>query len=290
MKIGCIEAGGTKFVCGIIDESKTILEQVVIPTVSPKETFEAMFAFFDQFELDAIGVASFGPIDLNRSSKTYGYFTTTPKPGWAFTPFASVLEERYKVPVGFDTDVNGAALAELKYGAGVNLDNLVYYTIGTGIGAGVVVNRTMVHGMMHPEAGHTLVRRHPKDTFEGVCPYHGDCLEGMASGLAMEKRWGIKAHLLTADHEAWDMEAYYIAQACVQAIVMVSPEKIVLGGGVMKQVHLFDLIHKYVKEMLNGYIQSPLIDCLTTYIVAPGLGELSGMLGAYALALEAIEN
>lgn len=290
MKIGCIEAGGTKFVCGIIDEHKTILDQVVIPTGSPKETYDAMFAFFDQFEMDAIGVASFGPIDLNRSSKTYGHFTTTPKPGWAFTPFASVLEERYKVPVGFDTDVNGAALAELKYGAGANLDNLVYYTIGTGIGAGVVVNRTMVHGMMHPEAGHTLVRVHPKDTFEGVCPYHGDCLEGMASGLAMEKRWGIKAHLLTADHAAWDMEAYYIAQACVQAIVMVSPEKIVLGGGVMKQAHLFDLIHKYVKEMLNGYIQSPLLDDLSTYIVAPGLGELSGMLGAYALALEAIEN
>lgn len=290
MKIGCIEAGGTKFVCGIIDENKNILNQNVIPTGTPEETYEAMFAFFDQFEMDAMGVASFGPIDLNRTSKTYGYFTTTPKPGWAFTPFASVLEERYKIPVGFDTDVNGAALAELKYGAGAKLDNLVYYTVGTGIGAGVVVNRKMVHGMMHPEAGHTLVRRHPKDTFEGVCPYHGDCLEGMASGVAMEKRWGIKGHLLAPDHEAWDMEAYYIAQACVQAIVMVSPEKIVLGGGVMKQVQLFDLIHKHVKEMLNGYIQSPLLDDLSTYIVAPGLGELSGMLGAFALALEAIEN
>lgn len=290
MRIGCIEAGGTKFVCGVLDENKTILEKIVIPTETPEETFKAMFAFFDQFEMDAIGIASFGPIDLNRASKTYGYFTTTPKPGWAFTPFASVLEERYKVPVGFDTDVNGAALAELKYGAGVGLDNLVYYTIGTGIGAGVVVNRQMVHGMMHPEAGHGLVRRHQDDAFQGVCPYHGDCLEGMASGVAMEKRWSSKAHLLPEDHPAWEMEAYYIAQACVSAIVMVSPEKIVLGGGVMNQSHLFGLIHLHVKEMLNGYIQSPLLDDLSTYIVPPGLGDLSGILGAYALALEAIEN
>lgn len=290
MRIGCIEAGGTKFVCGVLDENKTILEKIVIPTETPEETFKAMFAFFDQFEMDAIGIASFGPIDLNRASKTYGYFTTTPKPGWAFTPFASVLEERYKVPVGFDTDVNGAALAELKYGAGVGLDNLVYYTIGTGIGAGVVVNRQMVHGMMHPEAGHGLVRRHQDDAFQGVCPYHGDCLEGMASGVAMEKRWNSKAHLLSEDHPAWEMEAYYIAQACVSAIVMVSPEKIVLGGGVMNQSHLFGLIHLHVKEMLNGYIQSPLLDDLSTYIVPPGLGDLSGILGAYALALEAIEN
>jgi fructokinase len=290
MKIGCIEAGGTKFVCAIIDEKRLILEKITIPTSTPEETFKEMFDFFDRFELDAMGIASFGPIDLNRESKTYGFFTTTPKPGWAFTSFASVFKERYKVPVGFDTDVNAAALAELKYGAGVGSDHLVYFTIGTGIGGGVIVNNQMVHGMMHPEFGHILVKKHPRDDFKGVCPYHGDCLEGMASGVSMEQRWGIKGHLLSADHEAWDIEAYYIAQACVNAVMSVSPQKIVLGGGVMNQEHLFDLIREHVKEMLNGYIQSPLIEDLSNYIVPPGLGEQAGIMGAYALAFEELEK
>ncbi len=290
MNIGCIEAGGTKFVCAIIDEKRMIVEQITIPTLTPDETFKAMFDFFDQHNLDAIGIASFGPIDLNRESDTYGFFTTTPKPGWAFTSFAKLLQDRYKVPVGFDTDVNAAALAELKYGAGIGSDHLVYFTIGTGIGGGVIVNNQMVHGMMHPEFGHILVKRHTRDEFKGVCPYHDDCLEGMASGYSMEQRWGIKGHLLSADHEAWDIEAYYIAQACVNAVMSVSPQKIVLGGGVMHQEHLFDLIRQYVKEMINGYIQSPLIENLSEYIVPPALGDQAGIIGAYALAFLELEK
>jgi len=290
MKIGCIEAGGTKFVCAILDENRNVLESVVVSTSTPKDTLDQVYNFFDQYQMDAIGIASFGPIDLNKDSETYGYFTTTPKPGWAWTPFASELEERYSIPVGFDTDVNAAALGELYYGAGQGLENLVYFTIGTGIGAGVIINKQMVHGMMHPEAGHVMVTRHPDDDFEGVCPYHGACLEGMASGVSMEKRWGIKANLLTADHPAWDVEAYYIAQACVNAILMVSPEKIVLGGGVMNQEHLFDLIYKYVGAMLNEYVQSDLLKDLSTYIVAPGLANQSGIMGAYALAIEALNK
>lgn len=287
MKIGCIEAGGTKFVCALLDESRNVLESITIATTTPKQTLDQVYAFFDQFEMDAIGVASFGPIDLNKESETYGYFTTTPKPGWAWTPFASELEERYKIPVGFDTDVNAAALGELNYGAAQGLENVVYYTVGTGIGAGVIVNKKMVHGMMHPEAGHIMVGNHSDDDFEGVCPYHGACLEGMASGPAIEKRWGIKANLLTADHRAWDVEAYYLAQACVSAIYTVSPEKIILGGGVMNQEHLFDMIYKYTNQLLNGYIKSPLLDDLSNYIVAPGLKNQSGIMGAFALAIEA---
>ncbi len=290
MKIGCIEAGGTKFVCAIMDEDRNIVERVSIPTSSPEETFDQMFAFFDGFELDAIGIASFGPIDLDKESETYGYFTTTPKPGWAFTSFAKVMEERYGVPVGFDTDVNAAALAELKYGAGVGFDHLVYFTVGTGIGGGVIVNNQMVHGMMHPEFGHILVRRHPSDDFKGACTYHDDCLEGMASGFAMEQRWGIKGDQLSSDHIAWEIEAYYLAQACINAIMAVSPQRIVLGGGVMNQGHLFPLIRKNVSKIVNDYIQSPLIRDLDTYIVPPGLKDQSGIMGAYALAIELLQK
>ena len=283
--IGCIEAGGTKFVCGLVDDHGNIIDRQVFPTTTPEETFKALFSYFDNHQVDAFGIASFGPIDLNRLSKTYGYFTTTPKPGWAFTSFARLFEDRYKVPVGIDTDVNAAALAEMKVGAAVGCDHVVYFTIGTGIGGGVIVNEQMVHGMMHPEFGHIMIRRHPQDDFEGVCPYHQDCLEGMASGLSMEKRWGIKGSELAADHVAWDFEAYYIAQACVNAIMAVSPQKIILGGGVMHQQQLIDKVRNHVVSMVNNYVQSPLLEDIENYIVLPKTGDNAGLLGAYQLGL-----
>lgn len=285
--IGCIEAGGTKFVCGLVNEDGSIVDRVVIPTTTPQETTKEIFSYFDKHKVDAFGVASFGPVDLDKKSKTYGYITTTPKPGWAFTPVASVLSERYGVPVAIDTDVNAAALAEKNVGAAVGCDHVVYFTIGTGIGGGVIVNDQMVHGLMHPEFGHILIRRHPQDDFEGSCPFHSDCLEGLASGPSLEKRWGVKGHLLADDHIAWEMEAYYLAQACVNAIMTVSPQKIVLGGGVMHQPQLIDKIRKHVKVMVNDYIVSPLLDDLDNYIVLPGCGDDAGLLGAFALGLKA---
>jgi len=283
MKYGCIEAGGTKFVCAILDEKANIIERIVIPTTTPAETFAKMYDFFDDYQVDAFGIASFGPLNLDESNKDFGSISTTPKPGWAFTPFYQAFKDRYQVNVFIDTDVNAAAIAESQFGAAQGLKNVVYYTIGTGIGGGVLVNGQAVHGLVHPEMGHILVRRHPEDDFEGCCPFHKDCLEGLASGPAIQKRWGVEGHLLDPTHKAWDFEAYYIAQACVNAILTVSCEKIICGGGVMAQQHLLPRIHHYVQEILQGYIQSPRLENIGEYIVLPGCKDNAGLLGAFAL-------
>ncbi len=285
MRLGAIEAGGTKFVLAIGDENGKILERVSIPTTTPDETLEKIFAYFDDKNLDAIGIGCFGPIDPDKNSKTYGYITTTPKPGWANFDIVSPFIERYNIPVGFDTDVNVAALGELYYGAAKELDSCLYLTIGTGIGGGAVVEGNLLHGMLHPEMGHMYLKRHPQDNFTGLCPFHGDCFEGLASGPAIEKRWGKKAYELGENHLAWDMEAYYIAQAVSVYILTLSPKKIILGGGVMHQKQLFPLIHKYVKELLNGYIHKPeVLKDIENYIVYPGLEDNSGCVGCLALA------
>lgn len=287
--LGAIEAGGTKFVCGIGKEDGTVLERVSFPTTTPEETMAQVVAFFQDKGVEAIGVGSFGPIDPVKGSPTYGRITTTPKPYWSNYDIVGHLGSHFQVPIEFDTDVNGAALGEYTWGAAKGYDSCLYITVGTGIGAGAVVGGELIHGLSHPEMGHILVRRHPEDKFEGFCPYHGDCLEGVAAGPSLSKRWGVPGAELTPDHPAWDMEAYYLAQALMNYILILSPQKIVMGGGVMKQQQLFPLIHTKLQELLNGYVQSPAInENIAEYIVSPQLGDNAGLCGALALARKAL--
>ncbi len=293
---GGIEAGGTKFVCAIGTESGEILEETRFPTTTPKETIERSVDFFhsrrtSHGDLSAIGIGSFGPIDLDKTSPTYGYVTTTPKPGWQNAEFAGVVARELQLPVGFDTDVNGAALGEWKWGAAKGLDTFVYFTIGTGVGGGVMAGGQLLHGLVHPEVGHVLVP-HDKDAdpFEGCCPYHGDCFEGMASGPAIEKRWGKPAAELSPDHPAWDLEADYIAAALHSIICTLSPQRIILGGGVMEQLQLFPKIRRRVLKSLNAYVHSAsIVSGIDEFIVPPGLGNRAGVMGALALGLQQTE-
>nr|WP_307775198.1 ROK family protein [uncultured Cetobacterium sp.] len=286
MRIGAIEAGGTKFVCGIGNENGEILERISFPTETPEKTLDNVIEFFKDKNIERLGVGSFGPIDPDLNSETYGYITKTPKPNWSDYNIIGELKKYFDVPMVFSTDVNGAALGEATWGAAKGLKNCIYLTIGTGIGGGAIVSGSMVHGMLHPEMGHILVKRHPEDNYKGKCPFHGDCFEGMAAGPAIEERWGMKGYELPVDHKAWELEAYYIAQALMNYILILSPEKIILGGGVMKQQQLFPLIRKNVKELLNGYVQTKeILDNIDEYIVYPDLGDNAGLLGAVALAL-----
>lgn len=291
MRIGAIEAGGTKFVCGIGNEHGNIMDRVSFPTTTPSETLWKVIAYFEDKGVEAIGVGTFGPIDPDPASPTYGYVTTTPKPGWGNFNFLGALKDSFDVPFGWDTDVNAAALGEATWGAAKGLQSCVYFTVGTGIGAGVLVEGKLAHGLVHPEVGHMLVKRHPEDTYEGFCPYHHDCLEGVAAGPAIERRWGIKGSELPQVHPAWKLEAYYLGQAIVTAILMVSPKKVILGGGVMHQTQLFPLIHAEVQRLLNGYVNhEAILDHIEEYIVPPGLGDNAGLSGALALGLAAVRS
>ncbi|MFH1477519.1 MAG: ROK family protein [Verrucomicrobiota bacterium] len=287
MLIGAIEAGGTKFVLGIGNESGEILERLTIPTESPRVTMAKAANFFKRFPaVEALGVGCFGPIDPQLNSPTYGYITTTPKTAWAHYNIVGELIKSLNVPVAFDTDVNGAILGELTWGAAKGLTSAVYITVGTGIGGGGIVEGRMVHGLLHPEMGHIAVKRYERDGYKGKCPYHRDCLEGMASGPAIEERWGRKCYELTAVNEVWAMEAFYLAQALVNIILIISPERIIMGGGVMKQTQLFPLIRCEVQKQLNGYIQKEqFLAGMDKYIVAPMLGDDAGLCGALALGL-----
>ncbi len=291
MLLGGIEAGGTKFVCAVGDSAGTILERITIPTTTPEETMPQVFAFFDKYQLDAIGVGSFGPVDVNMDSPTYGSITATPKLAWRNYPLVKELKQRLSIPIGFNTDVNAAALAEATLGAAKGLDSCLYITVGTGIGAGAVVHGKLLQGLSHPEMGHILVRRHEKDTYEGKCPYHQDCLEGLAAGPAIEARWGEKAVNLKSREEVWEMEGYYIAQALMQYILILSPKKIILGGGVMKQEQVFPIIYDHLSRLLNQYIVLPELDeAIDSYIVSPRLGDNAGVVGSLLLANQAIRG
>ncbi|TCP22700.1 fructokinase [Scopulibacillus darangshiensis] len=284
MVYGAIEAGGTKFVCAVGDEKGHIIESIQLPTKTPDETMPSVIDFFKRYELKALGIGSFGPVDVNKESLTYGNITSTPKPGWRDFPFARTMEQALKIPIGFNTDVNAAALGELTHGAAKGLGSCLYITVGTGIGGGAVVRNNMLQGLSHPEMGHILVRRLPSDSYIGKCPYHGDCLEGLAAGPAIEERWGKKGADLAGQPEVWELEAYYLAQALMQYILILSPEKIILGGGVMKQSQVFPLIREKLNELNNGYIALPE---LADFIVPPGLGDQAGITGALMLALAA---
>lgn len=291
MRLAAIEAGGTKFVVAIGDEFGNIIKRDAFATTSPQETFEHVFEFFDGEEFEAMGIGTFGPIDLDLQSPTYGFITSTPKPNWGNVDFVGPLKERYQVPIAFDTDVNGAALGELYFGSAKGLDSCLYLTIGTGIGGGAIVEGKLVHGLLHPEMGHILLAKHKDETTDGFCPFHKNCLEGLASGPAIEKRWGTKAYDLPVDHPAWEMEGYYLAEALMNFILTLSPQKIILGGGVMKQTQIFNYIHQYVVEMLNGYVQKEeILHHIKDYIVYPKLGDNAGICGALALAMQARKN
>lgn len=276
-RFGAIEAGGTKFMVAVGEDPLRLERVTRIPTSDdPSETMREVIGYFlEAGPLDALGVATFGPIDLAT-----GRITTTPKLAWRDFPLRETLERALGVPVGFDTDVNGAALAEARLGAGRGVEDLVYFTVGTGIGGGAITGGKLVHGLMHSEMGHLLVRRAAGEPpgFAGVCPYHGDCLEGMASGPAIEARWGRPAEALPPDHHAWSFEADYLAQACIAAVCVLSPQVIVLGGGVMEQVHLIGMVRTRVEEYARGYFPLPRIE-------RPML-EHPGLSGALLLAME----
>jgi fructokinase len=289
--MGGVEAGGTKFVCAVGTNPDDLIAEVTFPTTSPQESVERAAAFFESHGgVSAIGVGSFGPLDIDPESPTWGHITTTPKPGWAQANLAGALRERLGVPVAIDTDVNAAAMGEGRWGAAQGLRNFVYLTIGTGIGGGAVVEGALLHGMMHPEMGHLRTPHDMEaDPFPGICPYHGDCLEGLACGPAIEARWGAPPQSLTPDHPAWDLESRYLALALADIMMILSPERIILGGGVMQQTQLFSLIRSKLEAQLGGYLSIPAVaHSMDTYIVLPGLGGRAGVLGAIALAEHAL--
>jgi len=292
---GGIEGGGTKFICAVGTSPDDIRREIRIPTTTPEETLGHAISFFKQAEADigrlsALGVACFGPVDPRPDSPTYGHILPTPKPGWTNTNVLGILKSVLDMPMAFDVDVNGAALGEWTWGAAQGLDTFIYLTIGTGIGGGSMVNGKLLHGLLHPEMGHIMIPHDKqRDPFEGACPFHGDCFEGLASGPALEKRWGQKAETLPPDHPAWALEAHYIALALANYITTLSPQRIIIGGGVGEREELLPLIRKNVQEILNSYIQSLAITKdIDEYIVRPGLGNLSGLLGAIALAQDAM--
>jgi fructokinase len=289
--LGGIEAGGTKFICALGTEDGDIRSQARFSTTTPNETIDKVLDFFrsqegGSAEVAAIGIAAFGPLDLDPRSPAYGHITSTPKPGWAHTDLLGRIRDGLNVPVRIDTDVNAAALAEGRWGCAQALDSFVYLTIGTGIGGGGLVNGRPIHGLIHPEMGHIRVPHDRNaDPFAGCCPFHADCLEGLASGPAMEKRWHARPETLPRDHPAWLLEAHYLALGLTTVICTLSPQRIILGGGVMQQEHLFPLIRANVVSLLNGYVQATeILDQIDRYIVRPGLGVQAGILGALALA------
>jgi len=296
MKFAGIEAGGTKFVCVIGDEYGQVFARTQVPTTTPDETMPKVVEFLtahqQQNPLDAIGIACFGPIDPKLHSPTYGYITSTPKLPWRNYNIVGEIKNTFAVPIQFDTDVNGAALGEYYWGNGQKVDNFIYLTVGTGIGGGVISKGELLHGAMHPEMGHILIPQDgSKDPFPGVCPYHGNCLEGLASGPAIKARWLVDSALdLEQDHPAWDLEAEYLAAALMNYLLCFAPERIILGGGVMKQPHLLPLIQAKTKAKLAGYLENSTIEKIEQTIVLAALGQEAGNIGALALARLAIAN
>jgi fructokinase len=287
-----VETGGSKVLCAVGTGADDVHAELRIPTGEPAVTLARAVAFLREqpTAVAAVGIASFGPVDLDPRSPTFGFITTTPKPAWAHTDVAGPFRTALGVPVGFDTDVNGAALGEHRWGAARGVDPLVYVTVGTGIGGGGIVNGRLLHGLVHPEMGHLrLPHDRVADPFPGACPYHGDCLDGLASGRALRKRWGAPAETLPADHPAWTLEADYLALGLVSVIGVLSPKRIVVGGGVMQQPTLLPRVRRRVVELLAGYVRArEIVEDVENYIVPPALGARAGVVGALALAHEAL--
>ena len=291
---GGVEIGGTKVVCAFGDEQGRILAEKRFATADPEATLAQVLAFLREGSeragrLMAIGVGSFGPIELRVNSARYGFIGSTPKPGWAGTDVVGILRREFSCPIGFDTDVNAAALAEHRWGAAREVESLVYVTVGTGIGGGAIIGGTPIHGLMHPEIGHVHPRRHPRDRdFPGVCPFHGDCLEGVASGPAIVARSGARLEQLPADHVQWEIEADYLGQLCALLLMTLSPQRIVLGGGVMSQTQLLTPIRGRLQYWAGGYIdRAEILSEIDRYVVAPAFADEAGVRGALALAMDA---
>ena len=290
---GGIETGGTKCICIVAGEAGRVVAETAFPTTMPDETITRASSFFlghmKDHKLSALGIGTFGPVDLDPRSRTFGFITTTPKPGWSDVDLLGKFQRALQLPAVIDTDVNAAAQGEYTWGNGAGMDPLIYYTIGTGIGMGGRINGSLMHGLAHPEAGHMVVRHdRQEDPFEGSCIFHGDCFEGLASGLAIERRWQLKGETLPDNHPAWKIEANYIAQALVNTILIMSPRRIVLGGGVMQRSQLFPMIRNEVKGLLKGYVKSnEIMNRMDDFVVPAKLGNKAGALGAIDLASRA---
>ena len=293
MLYGALEAGGTKMICAVGNEDGQILDQVSIPTTTPGETMPQITEYFrakldvpeGEDKIQAIGVACFGPVDVRKNSKTYGNILYTPKIAWRNFPMVQTLKDALNdIPIGFDTDVNGSLLGEATWGCAQGLTDAVYFTLGTGIGMGAMSGGRLIHGMLHPEAGHIKLVPEPGDEYKGHCPSHGTCFEGMACGPAIQDRWGKPAKELRDMPEVWELEAKYIAQALTAVIYMISPQKIILGGGVASQAQIFPLVRKYVLEYINGYIDTKELRNINAYIVPAALNGNQGIMGALKLA------
>ncbi len=290
---GSIEAGGTKFRCAVGTGPDDIRAETRIDTTEPIETLGRAVAFFEQAQkthgpLAAIGIGCFGPVDLDRTSPTYGRITTTPKEAWVNTPVHEPFANAFDVPVGFDTDVNAAALAERRWGAGAGAPVLLYLTVGTGIGGGVCIGEAPYHGLRHPEMGHQRVPRVHGDSFAGHCSYHHDCWEGLASGAALQARWGQPAERLPPDHQAWELEAEYLARGLANLVFVWSPTRIVLGGGVMQAEGLLPRVRHRLADLLGDYTTAPTTEEeLRSHVVLPALGQRAGLLGGFLLAQRA---
>lgn len=288
--LGAIEAGGTKFLCAVSDGTGRVLEERRIPTTSPAETLGAVERFFEAAiethgSLSAVGIGSFGPLSLNPLADNYGHITSTPKAGWPDTDLLGHLRPVLRAPIALDTDVNCAAIGEHLFGSGRGHDTFCYVTVGTGIGVGIFVAGAPHGGANHPEAGHIMLPRAADDTqFAGICPFHGDCLEGLACGPAMKARWGQSAETLPAEHQAWDIEADYIAGLCATLTYTVRPDRIILGGGVMDGPSMYDRVRQVLAMKLAGYDSSIRAMDLNTYVARPTAGDSAGLSGALALA------
>lgn len=282
---GAIEAGGTKFVLAVGDEKYKILQKKSVSTQTPEATLKETVAFFSQYELAAIGLGTFGPIDLEPTSATYGWITNTPKTAWKMFDLVGYLKKALAIPVVVTTDVNASCYGEYRFGVAKAMKSCLYYTVGTGVGAGAINQGEFVRGLSHPEMGHVVIQKNPLDTFEGICPYHGNCLEGMVSGPALEKRTGMLGQFVAADDPQWEFIADYLAQAAFNASLTLDPELIIFGGGVFKQGHLLTRIQEKFAQLNQGYKQ---IGEVTTYLQAASLNDNQGILGCLALALETV--
>ena len=293
---GGIEAGGTKFVCSVASGPGQVVEEIRFPTTTPEETLRKTIQFFQSYvdsgQVRTIGAGCFGPLDIDPNSATYGFITATPKPHWSNTNVRGMLQDVLRVDIAIDTDVNAAAIGEAMWGASRGIDPSLYVTIGTGIGGGYLVNGRPLFGLQNLEMGHLRIPHSRElDPFEGCCPFHGDCFEGLAAGPAIEKRLGTKGATVPESDPFWNIEAEYIASALMNYILTLSPRKIILGGGVMQREFLFLKVRNRVRKLLNGYVSSSaILQDIGDYIVPPGLGNQSGSLGAIAMAMQLEES
>jgi fructokinase len=286
---GAIELGGTKIICAIGDECGNIISSKTIATSVPDRVIPVIVDYFGNSDVESIGIGTFGPVDLDEDSEDYGSILKCVKPGWSDYPLLKVLKERLNVPAAIDTDVNAACIGECQYGIGSGMGSVAYITVGTGIGLGLVINGLPVHGLMHPEGGHVKSIKHPLETMDSICRFHDDCVEGFACGPAIEKRWGAKAEHLAENTEAWEMEAFYLSQLIREIVMIVSPELIIMGGGVMKHRDLFEHLRDEVHSDLNAYIPSLTREQLDSYIVPESLNGEQAIKGSLYLARKVLE-